>query len=99
MAAARRTARRSSRRATDSRPPAAPATPSPTPGTSASTGPDLDTALKGKDAAFIKQSIVDPDAVVTQGYNKGIMPTNFGQTLSAAEQDALVSYLQKATGG
>ena len=68
-------------------------------GTSASTGPDLDTALKGKDAAFIKQSIVDPDAVVTQGYNKGIMPNNFGQTLSAAEQDALVSYLQKATGG
>jgi cytochrome c oxidase subunit II len=68
-------------------------------GTSASTGPDLDTGLKGKDAAFIKQSIIDPDAVVTQGYNKGIMPSNFGQTLSAAEQDALVSYLQKATGG
>ena len=36
---------------------------------------------------------------MTQGYNKGIMPTNFGQTLSTAEQDALVSYLQKATGG
>jgi cytochrome c oxidase subunit 2 len=68
-------------------------------GTSASTGPDLDTGLKGKDAAFIKQSIIDPDAVVTQGYNKGIMPNNFGQTLSAAEQDALVSYLLKATGG
>ncbi len=68
-------------------------------GTSASTGPDLDTALKGKDAAFVKQSIVDPDAVVTQGYNKGIMPNNFGQTLSSAEQDALVQYLLKATGG
>jgi cytochrome c oxidase subunit 2 len=68
-------------------------------GTSASTGPNLDDGLKGKDANFIKQSIVDPDAEVTQGYNKGIMPTNFGQTLSAAEQDALVSYLQKATGG
>jgi cytochrome c oxidase subunit 2 len=68
-------------------------------GTSASTGPDLDEALKGKDAAFIKESIVDPDAEVTQGYNKGIMPPNFGQTLSPEELDALVSYLQKATGG
>ena len=34
---------------------------------------------------------MDPDAQVTQGYNKGIMPSNFGQTLSAEEQDALVS--------
>ena len=68
-------------------------------GTSASTGPDLDDGLKGRDANFIKQSIVEPDAQVTQGYNKGIMPTNYGQTLSAEEQDALVSYLQKATGG
>ena len=65
----------------------------------ASTGPDLDDGLKGRDANFIKQSIVDPDAQVTQGYNKGIMPSDFGQTLSAEEQDALVSYLQKATGG
>jgi cytochrome c5 len=68
-------------------------------GTNASTGPDLDEALKGKDAAFIKESIVDPDAQVTKGYNKGIMPPNFGQTLSPEELDALVSYLQKATGG
>jgi cytochrome c oxidase subunit II len=68
-------------------------------GTSASTGPDLDEGLKGKDAAFIKQSIVEPDAVVTQGYNKGIMPSNYGQTLSAEDVDALVAYLQKATGG
>jgi cytochrome c oxidase subunit II len=68
-------------------------------GTSASTGPDLDDGLKGRDANFIKQSILEPDAQVTQGYNKGIMPSNYGQTLSAEEQDALVSYLQKATGG
>ena len=32
-------------------------------GTSASTGPDLDKGLKGRDANFIKQSIVEPDAV------------------------------------
>ena len=42
---------------------------------------------------------MDPDAQMTQGYDKGIMPSNFGQTMSAAEQDALVSLPQKATGG
>ena len=68
-------------------------------GTSGSTGPNLDDVLKGKDAAFIKQSIVDPDAQIAQGFNAGIMPKDFGKTLSAAELDALVSYLQKATGG
>jgi cytochrome c oxidase subunit 2 len=68
-------------------------------GTSASVGPDLDDGLQGRDANFIRQSIVEPDAQIAQGYNRGIMPTNYGQTLSAAELDALVSYLQEATGG
>src|SRR4051812_17866496 len=36
-------------------------------GTSGTTGPELDKALKGKDAAFIKQSIVKPDAQVAPG--------------------------------
>jgi cytochrome c oxidase subunit 2 len=68
-------------------------------GTSASTGPDLDEGLKGRDADFIRQSIVEPDAQLTQGYNKGIMPSNYGQALSPEELDALVKYLQEATGG
>ena len=68
-------------------------------GTNASTGPDLDTGLKGRDAAFIKQSILDPNAQIAQGYQRGIMPPNFGQTLKPAEVDALVRYLQQATGG
>jgi cytochrome c oxidase subunit 2 len=68
-------------------------------GSSASTGPDLDDGLKGRDAAFIRQSIVEPDAQVAQGFNKGIMPKDYGKTLSPEELDALVSYLQKATGG
>jgi len=36
---------------------------------------------------------------VTQGYNKGIMPSDFAKKLTPQELDALVSYLQKATGG
>jgi cytochrome c oxidase subunit II len=68
-------------------------------GTSASTGPNLDDGLKGRDEAFIRQSIVQPDAQVAQGYNKGIMPSNYGQALTPEQLDALVKYLAEATGG
>jgi cytochrome c oxidase subunit 2 len=64
-------------------------------GTTGGVGPDLDTAIKGRDAAFIKQSIVDPGADVTKGFANGIMPGNYGQVLSAPEIDALVGYLEK----
>jgi cytochrome c oxidase subunit II len=66
-------------------------------GTSGGTGPDLDQGLKGKDAAFIKQSIVDPSAEITKGYQDGLMPSNFGDTLQPAELDALVKYLGEVT--
>ena len=69
-------------------------------GTSAKIGPDLDTApaADAKKAnmpleAFVKQSIVDPNAYIAPGYKKGIMPSNFGQTLSAAKIDTLVAYI------
>jgi cytochrome c oxidase subunit 2 len=68
-------------------------------GTTGSIGPNLDTALKGKDAAFIKQSVVDPSAEVAKGYQDGIMPPDFGQTLTPAEIDALVKYLSEVTKG
>ena len=69
-------------------------------GTSAKVGPDLDTA-PAKDAkatgtplaAFIKKSIVDPNAFVPAGFPKGVMPTTFGSTLSAAKIDALVTFI------
>jgi cytochrome c oxidase subunit II len=56
-------------------------------------GPDLDKVLKGKDAAFIQQSIEDPGAEVAQGFQDGIMPTNYGDTLQPAEIKALTDYL------
>ena len=60
-------------------------------------GPDLDKVLKGKDAAFIKQSIIEPDKVIAPGYQPGVMPSNFGDTLSAGQVDALVRYLSQVT--
>src|SRR3954453_15498980 len=62
-------------------------------GTTGTTGPDLDKVLKGKDAAFIKQSILQPNAVIAPGYQPNIMPPNFGDTLSPKQIDALVQYL------
>jgi cytochrome c oxidase subunit 2 len=60
-------------------------------------GPDLDKVLKGKDAAFIKESILQPDKEIAPGFQPGVMPSNFGDTLSAAQVDALVKYLSEVT--
>jgi mono/diheme cytochrome c family protein len=62
-------------------------------GTSGSVGPDLDEALQGKDAAFVRQSIVDPNAEIAPGYSAGVMPQNFGQQLSPKQLDDLVAFL------
>jgi cytochrome c oxidase subunit II len=66
-------------------------------GTTGQTGPDLDKVLKGKDAGFIKESIVTPDKQIAPGYQPGVMPPNFSATLSPQQIDALVQYLSKVT--
>ena len=66
--------------------------------TSATTGPDLAKALAGKDAAFIRDSIVKPDDEIAAGFQGAIMPKNYGDTLSADELDALVTYLGQVAG-
>ena len=57
-------------------------------------GPDLDTALQGKDAAFIKESIDDPNKEIAPGYQPNIMPQNFQQTLTPTQINDLVAFLQ-----
>ena len=57
-------------------------------------GPALEkTGAKGKD--FIKESIVTPNKVVTQGFAPNIMPQDFGKRLKPAEITDLVEYLAK----
>lgn len=68
-------------------------------GSTATTGPVLDGALKGKDPAFIETSIVDPNAEIAKGFPPDLMPQNYGTDLSPEELDALVKYLSEATGG
>jgi mono/diheme cytochrome c family protein len=68
-------------------------------GSSGTTGPNLDGALKGQSPEFIKTSIIDPNDDIAQGYPPDVMPQNFGDTLSEEQIDSLVAYLVQATGG
>ena len=68
-------------------------------GTTGNVGPNLDEALKGMSATQISQSITDPNAVITPGFQPNVMPQNFGQTLTPQQLQQLVAYLQQATGG
>ena len=67
-------------------------------GTTATPGPDLGKVLKGKDAAFIEKSITAPDDEIAAGFQAGIMPKNYGDTLSDKELEALVKYLGEVAG-
>ena len=62
-------------------------------GSTANVGPNLDTALQGKDAQFILESIVDPSAEVTAGF-QDIMPKEYGTQLDQKQLADLVAFLQ-----
>lgn len=72
-------------------------------GTNGKIGPSLDNVAAdakkaGEDVrAYVKESIVDPNKVIAQGYSAGVMPRSYGQSLSAEEIDALVQYLAGST--
>jgi cytochrome c551/c552 len=64
-------------------------------------GPNLDTAPEQDAkadhnmslAAFIHESIVNPDAYIAKGFSKGIMPTTFGSSLSKTQLNDLVAFI------
>jgi mono/diheme cytochrome c family protein len=66
-------------------------------GTSGTVGPNLDEGLKDKDAAFIRESIAQPNANVTTGFQAGIMPQDYGQQLDEKQLADLVAFLVQAT--
>jgi mono/diheme cytochrome c family protein len=63
-------------------------------GSSGAVGPNLDEVLEGKDAEFVHQSIVEPNAEVAEGYNAGVMPS-FDQ-LSDDQVNDLVAFLTQS---
>jgi len=68
-------------------------------------GPDLDKlkawAAQAKQplAAFVKESIVSPEAYIQPGFPKNVMPPTFGTSLSKPQLDALVQYLISSSKG
>jgi len=68
-------------------------------GTQGQTGPDLDEALQGADEDFVRESIVDPEATIAEGFQPGVMPDNYGEIFTDPQLDGLVEYLLEATGG
>jgi cytochrome c551/c552 len=42
---------------------------------------------------YLRQAILDPDAVVAKGYTAGMMPKTYGEQLKAVELEMLVNYL------
>lgn len=65
-------------------------------GTDGKTGPDLDQSLKGKDEAYIRESIVDPNATIAPDFQPGIMPS-YGEQLESSEVADLVAFLQQSS--
>jgi cytochrome c551/c552 len=68
-------------------------------GTDAQVGPSLDDLTAAAQKAgesvpdYVRESIEDPNAVITEGYQPGVMPQNFKDSLSSEEIDALVAYV------
>jgi cytochrome c oxidase subunit 2 len=76
-------------------------------GSNGTTGPSLDNLVadakkygngKAPDA-YVRESIVNPNAFVVPGFPRGTMPQTFGKDLSPDEIKALVDYLLKSGGG
>jgi cytochrome c oxidase subunit II len=66
-------------------------------GATGTTGPNLDEVVPDLSDAEVKQSIEDPDAKVTEGFQPGLMP-RYGDSLSDKQVDALVKYLKEVAG-
>lgn len=71
-------------------------------GSTGAIGPSLDQLAAAAEEAgvpleeFVRTSIVDPDAYLAPGFQAGVMPGSFGESLTTEELDALVAYLTEA---
>ena len=65
-------------------------------GAAGGVGPNLSSSLAGRDAAYVRQGIVTPDAVIAEGFDAGIMPAN---SLSDTEVADVLALLLESAGG
>jgi putative heme-binding domain-containing protein len=62
-------------------------------GSTQTLGPNLDETLADKDRPFVYDSIVDPDAEITEGFADNLMPEDYGQKLNEQQLADLVAFL------
>jgi mono/diheme cytochrome c family protein len=64
-------------------------------------GPAFDDIGATRDAAYIRRSILEPNADTAAGYEAvaGTMPATFGQQLTAAQLESIVRFLADQEGG
>jgi cbb3-type cytochrome c oxidase subunit III len=61
-------------------------------------GPELTNVYVEKGEDYIRESILNTNAVIAEGYQPNIMPQNFGERLTEMDLDDLVAYLQSVSG-
>ena len=66
--------------------------------TTAEVGPNLGNVLRGEDEDFVRESIVDRNGEIAEGYQPNVMPQGYEQRLSDGELDAPVTYLVQSVG-
>jgi cytochrome c2 len=62
-------------------------------------GPNLDEVLPGQSKAMIEESIVDPEAELSAGFDGGIMPATYGEDIPPEDLQLLVDFLASMAGG
>lgn len=58
-----------------------------------STGPSWKGLSERGDAAYVQESIINPNAVIAPGFTADVMPQDYGTSISQEDIDSLVAYL------